>query len=131
MIPISPAQNIYKRGSQKSVTSQLGKRKNTTPNTRSMLSIFPAITDINENSIFIYACMSASIAEFMRLTIVKIPIIAIPLRTRGELYPGRKYATPSARKNITTPRSNRSVRTFPIMVAVFCLFCVISRIVIV
>lgn len=92
---------------------------------------FPVITDKNENSIFIYACIKASTEELIKLTTVKIPITKIDTSQRDELYPGRKYPHIRAKNNIVIPRISLSVSTFQIIFFASFLFSVISRIVIV
>gem|GEM_PF-1284106 len=127
----SPAPNMYSKGDSKSPPSSHGNNKNTIMLTSNMFNIFPNITDTKENSIFIYACMRDNIEEFIKLTIVKIDMIAIPQRTRYESYPGMKRAIKRERKNIPIPRSTRSDNIFPTIFLVSDLFSVISRIAIV
>jgi hypothetical protein len=65
------------------------------------------VVDTRLNSIFIFACIRAKIAEFIRENTVKNETIKIETRASEELYPGRKNAAEHASIIIAIQRTRR------------------------
>ena len=127
----SPAHIMRRNALSSMIPPCFGYRKNTTMAIIAILRSFQTMVEIRLNSIFIFACISARIEEFMRENKVKTPMIAIDWSDRSELYPGKNVAMRSESPMILTQSIARRVITFPIIFNSSLALCEISRIAIV
>ncbi|MDR1944987.1 MAG: hypothetical protein LBQ59_02635 [Candidatus Peribacteria bacterium] len=89
--------------------------RNAIKTTNHKFTNFQAIRLTAENSIFIFACISERIEEFISCKIVKIEEIIIEIIAKFELYQGKKKAIRVDKTKINIHKINLKVITFQII----------------
>jgi hypothetical protein len=82
---MNPAQMIAIKGRLKFHTSVFGKSKKAIHHTHKKVTSFQIVVDTRLNSIFIFACIKAKIAEFIKEKTVKNETIKIEMSASDEL----------------------------------------------
>lgn len=90
-----------------------GNNVNTINQIQKRFTSFQAVVEARLNSIFIFACISASTAEFISENTVNMEVINIEISAKDVLYHGRKNASPQARKIIPIHKTSLSDIIFP------------------